>query len=68
MVVGVGILLIFVNIHSFIHTIFCVLWGSVSVGRCAFFVFGLTNMQLVNCLWKIRVALKRVGFGATCVG
>ena len=28
------------NIHTFIHTIFFVLWGGVSVGRCAFFVFG----------------------------
>ena len=31
----------FFNIHSFIHTIFFhVLLGCVSVGRCAFFVFG----------------------------
>ena len=29
------------DIHTFIHTIFSfVLWGGVSVGRCAFFVFG----------------------------
>ena len=37
----------FINICSiFIHShnFFCVLWGSVSVGRCAFFVFGLSNI------------------------
>ena len=28
------------NINSFIPTIFCVSGGSVSVGRCALFVFG----------------------------
>ena len=28
------------NIHTFIHTICFVLWGGVSVGWCALFVFG----------------------------
>ena len=67
--VGVGTLIIFVQ-HSLIHShnFFCVLLGSVSVGRCALFVLGLSNMQLVNCFWKIRVALKRARFGVTCAG
>ena len=26
------------------------------------------NFQVVNCFWKIRVALRRAGFGATCAG
>ena len=31
----------FTHSHSFIYTIICcVLWGSASVGRCAFFSFG----------------------------
>ena len=58
------------NIHTFIHTIF---FGT--VGRCkcwmvCFFVFGhrVTCSLIVNCFWKIRVALKRAGFGATCAG
>ena len=30
------------------------------------FVFG--QQQLNNCFWKIRVALRRAGFGVTFVG
>ena len=26
------------------------------------------DVWLVNCFWKIQVALKRAGFGATCAG
>ena len=37
-------------------------------GRCAFFVFGAIKQQLNNCFWKIRMALKRAGFGVTCAG
>ena len=48
-------------------TQFFVLWGSVSVGRCAFCVIG-ASFAVINCFWKIRVALKRAGFGATCAG
>ena len=47
------------NIHSFIHTIFLCFWGSVSVGWCAFFVFG--QQQLNNFFWKIWVGLRRAG-------
>ena len=66
---GVGSLFIFVQ-HSLIpsHNFFRVLWGSVSVGRCAFFCFWAIKQMLNNCFWKIRVALKRAGFGATCAG
>ena len=28
------------NTHTFIHTICFVMWGGVSVGQCAFLVFG----------------------------
>ena len=57
-----GTLLLFVQ-HSLIHShnFFHVLWGSVSLGRCAFFVFG--QQQLNNCFWKIWVALRRAGAG-----
>ena len=55
------------NIHTFIHKFFFVLWGGASVGRCAFLFLGI-DVSVVNCVWKILVALKRAGFGATCVG
>ena len=32
------------------------------------FLFLGINIQVVNCFWKIRVALRRAGFGATCAG
>ena len=32
------------------------------------FLFLGIDMQLVNCFWKIRVALRRAGFGVTCAG
>ena len=47
------------NIHSLIHTFFCVFGGSGSVGWCAFFVFWGTTSSFNNCFWKIWVALIR---------
>ena len=35
------------NIHTFIYTIFFVLWGGVSVERCAFYVFGHKHVGYV---------------------
>ena len=32
------------------------------------FLFLGIDMQFVNCFWKIRVALKRAGFGVPCAG
>ena len=26
------------------------------------------DIQVINCFWKIWVALRRVGFGVTCLG
>ena len=48
--------------HSLIqsHNFFSCIWGNVSVGRCAFLVFG--QQQLNNCFWKIWVALRRAGW------
>ena len=61
----------FINISStFTHSftqLFCVLGGSISVGWCAF-LFLSKDIKLINCFWKIRVALRRAGFGATCAG
>ena len=63
-----GTLLIFVQ-HSLIHShnFFHVLLGSVSVRRCAFLFLGI-DIQVFNCFWKIQVALRRAGLGATCAG
>ena len=51
--------------HSLTQFFLCI-GGSVSVGRCAYFVLG--QQQLNNCFWKIWVALRRARFGATCAG
>ena len=55
-----GILFVFVK-HSFTHShIFCrVFGGSVSIGRCAFYVFWATTSSSINCFWTIQVALIR---------
>ena len=53
--------------HSFthFHTFFSCIWGSVSVGRCAFLFLGI-DTQLINCVWKIRVALRRASWCELC--
>ena len=52
--------------HSFTQFFLC------TVGRCkcwtVCFLCCWADMQLVNCFWKIRVALRRVSFGVTCAG
>ena len=52
--------LIFVP-HSFIHSHNFLCFGrSVNVGQCAF-LFSSIDIQLINCFWKIRVALRKAG-------
>ena len=62
----------FINIcstfaHSFTQFFSC------TVGKCkcwtvCFCCFWAIKQQFYNCFWKIRVALKRAGFGVTCAG
>ena len=61
----------FINIcstftHSFTQFFSCVGGKCKCWTMCFFFVLG--QQQLNNCFWKIREALRRAGFGATCVG
>ena len=53
------------NIHSFIHTIFCVLLGCVSVGQCAFLFLGI-NIQVVNCFLEDSGGPEKGLVGSTC--
>ena len=63
-----GTLLIFVQ-HSLIHSHnFFMYCGKCKCWIVCFFLFLSIDIQLINYFWKIRVALRRAGFGATCAG